>query len=285
MNLKTFHYSVLKYCPSHSLGEQVNIGILFFFKEEETVKFISPKALSRLSSLFPYININVLKGYLKNIKNKINLFSKNKKILRGLSPKEFIENNILNPDSNSLYFSDIRTAKYNTIEQVLNHYYNSYFSVYHNQEKSLKHSDQYLIKQFSQKINTNKKFNALFKRSVKVSNKRGIQTTFDFAWQNGHVNLIKPLSFDLVQKNSIQEKSVKWFGYVTQLEARAKTENLLFNFLVAKPSNKELYKSYEEALTILEDKKDVVALIFEEKVDAYLEEAQDTIQPLEKDAF
>jgi hypothetical protein len=285
MNLKAFQYSLLKYCPSYALGEQVNVGIVFFFREDLELKFIFPTALSRLHSLFPSTDIRILKSYIKNINTKINALSKDKALLEKSILEEILKDKVLTPDSNSLYFDEIKTSKYTTIGQSLDYYYNSYFSVYHNQEKNLKHSDQYLIKQFSDKINTNKKFNALVKRSVKVSNKRGIQTTFDFAWQNGHVNLIKPLSFDLIHKNSIQEKSVKWFGYVTQLEARAKAENLVFNFLVAKPSNKALYKSYEEALTILEDKKEVVELVFEEKIDAYLEEAQDTIQPLEKDEF
>ena len=285
MNLKAFQYSLLKYCPSYALGEQVNVGIVFFFREDLELKFIFPTALSRLHSLFPNTDIRILKSYIKNINTKINVLAKDKVLLEKSILEEVLKDKVLTPDSNSLYFDEIKTSKYTTIGQSLEYYYNSYFSVYHTQEKSLKHSDQYLIKQFSNKINTNKKFNALFKRSVKVSNKRGIQTTFDFAWRNGHVNLIKPLSFDLIQKNSIQEKSVKWFGYVTQLEARAKAENLIFNFLVAKPSNKALYKSYEEALTILEDKKEIVSLVFEEKIDAYLEEAQYTIQPLEKDEF
>lgn len=285
MNLKAFQYSLLKYCPSYALGEQVNVGIVFFFREDLELKFIFPTALSRLNSLFPNTDIRILKRYIKNINTKINALSKDKSLLEKSILEEVLKDNVLTPDSNSLYFDEIKTSKYTTIGQSLDYYYNSYFSVYHNQEKSLKHSDQYLIKHFSDKINTNKKFNTLFKRSVKVSNKRGIQTTFNFAWQNGHVNLIKPLSFDLIQKNSIQEKSVKWFGYVTQLEARAKAENLVFNFLIAKPSDKKLYKSYEEALTILEDKKEIVSLVFEEKIDAYLEEAQDTIQPLEKDEF
>lgn len=285
MNLKAFQYSLLKYCPSYALGEQVNVGIVFFFREDLELKFIFPTALSRLHSLFPNTDIRILKRYIKNINTKINALSKDKSLLEKSILGEVLKDNVLTPDSNSLYFDEIKTSKYTTIGQSLDHYYNSYFSVYHNQGKSLKHSDQYLIKHFSEKINTNKKFNTLFKRSVKVSNKRGIQTTFDFAWQNGHVNLIKPLSFDLIHKNSIQEKSVKWFGYVTQLETRAKAENLVFNFLVAKPSDRKLYKSYEEALTILEDKKEVVELVFEEKIDAYLEEAQDTIQPLEKDEF
>lgn len=285
MNLKAFQYSLLKYCPSYALGEQVNVGIVFFFKEDLELKFIFPTALSRLHSLFPNVDVRIIKSYIKNIRTKINVLSKNKSLLEKSNFDELLQDHVLTPDSNSLYFDAIKTSKYTTIEQLLEHYYNSYFSVYHNQEKSLKHSDQYLVKQFSDKISTHQKFSALVKRSVKVSNKVGIQTTFDFAWQNGHVNLIKPLSFDLIHKNSIQEKSVKWFGYVTQLETRAKAENLVFNFLVAKPSDKKLYKSYEEALTILEDKKEVVELVFEEKIDAYLEEAQDTIQPLEKDEF
>lgn len=283
MSLQKFQYSLLKYCPSQLLGEQVNVGILFFFEGDNELKFIYPKALSRLSSLFGHINLNVFKDYFKALKKKVFLLSKDKAILRELTINDIIKNELFVPDSNSLFFGKVETAKYKDFRATLEHYHNQYFAPYFGTPDSEKHSDKYLLKTFSDKIvKKDSRFKSLAKRDYKVSNKRGIYTKFEYAWQNGSLNLIKPLSFDLVHKSSIQEKSVKWFGYVSQLEETARQKNLLFNFLVAKPRNKKLFNSFDDAISILEDKKGLVKMVYEENFDDYVEEVEKTIKPLEE---
>lgn len=283
-DLKPFEYCLLKYCPSYALGEQVNVGIFFFFKEELTLKFFFPEALSRLNSLFPATNINVLRTYFKNIQNKIKALSKDKELLKK-STLDDLHKLVLTPDSSSLFFERVRTSQYNTINNAITYYEKSYFDVYKHKTEEGKHSDQYLVKKFAEKIGQHRDFSALFKREFRVTNKSGISAKFDFAWQNGHINLIKPLSFDLMHPSSIQDKSVKWFGFVAQLEETAKNNNLVFNFLVAKPTDKNLFESFEESISILEDKTGLVELVDEENLDKYLEEARETIKPLEYNGF
>jgi len=130
MNLKTFNYCVLKYCPSHALGEQVNIGILLLFKESDTARFIFPTNLSRLVALFPAVDINTLEKYLTNLRTKIEVLTEGTNIMSQLTPKEFIATKVLVPDSNSLYFDELRTSKYDTIDATKEHYYNMYFDSY-----------------------------------------------------------------------------------------------------------------------------------------------------------
>lgn len=64
MNKQTFKYSLLRYRHSYFLAEEVNIGILFFFREEGKLEFLYPNRLQRISRLYPDFNINFLKKYL-----------------------------------------------------------------------------------------------------------------------------------------------------------------------------------------------------------------------------
>ena len=41
---KKFQYCVLKYRPSYLLDERVNVGLLFIFLEEQTIRFIYPSS-------------------------------------------------------------------------------------------------------------------------------------------------------------------------------------------------------------------------------------------------
>lgn len=285
MILSNIDYCLLKYRPSAVLGEQVNLGIIFFLKEEGELKFIFPAALGRLNSLFPGVDINRVKQYLKNFKNTVNTFSKNNvELIKTTSAEKLLGDYLLVPDSNSLFFSEMRTTRYAKLEELLQQYDEKYFSAYYERHDDEKHSDQYLLSRFAKK-NEQKSLAKLFKKGVSVANKKGITTKFEYAWQNGHINLIKPLSFDLVHKSSIQEKSVKWYGYLSQLEEVALQKDLIFNFLLAKPANKELAKPFEDAISILEEKKNIVKLIYEDALEAYVADAEATIKPFQEASF
>jgi hypothetical protein len=264
------------------LGEQVNVGIFLFFREDNTIKFIFPSALSRLTALFPDAILSQLKTYLHTFKSKVSTLAKEKELIKELKTEKLISEHLLVPDSNSLFFDTVKTTKYKTVKDALEYFEKKYFAPYHKKEQKEKHSDDYLSKHFSQKLEA-KTFGTLFKRDVKISNEY-ISTSFEFAWKNGHINLVKPLSFDLEQKSSIQDKSVRWYGYVNQLEDVALKNGFVFNFLVAKPRDIDLFETFEKGITIIEKLGDIVNLVYEEAFDEYLDNAQNTISPLELDA-
>jgi hypothetical protein len=96
---------------------------------------------------------------------------------------------------------------------------------------------------------------------------------FDLAWKEKSTNLVKPLSFDLTEEKSIQEKSLINYGYLDLLGDYAKENNYRFDFIVAKPQNKTLYKAYDNALGLLELSKAPKRIITENLLKEYSEEA------------
>ena len=78
-----------------------------------------------------------------------------------------------------------------------------------------------------------------------------------YAWQNGTLNIVTPLSFDLREAQSIQNKAVKWFGLLYHLREAAEIQNLKFDLLVAQPTDARLTNAYEDALGIVQDISDL----------------------------
>jgi hypothetical protein len=120
----------------------------------------------------------------------------------------------------------------------------------------IRHNEPFLIRRYvgyifkkdksvDKKIERNKTIKAFI-------NQTEIELKFDLAWVNGSTNLVKPLSFDLSDEQSTQNKSTKFFGYLNLLTDYAKANNLRFDFLVSKSQNNDLIGSYESALYILE---------------------------------
>ncbi len=108
------------------MDEQVNVGILIFLKEDSKLQFVYPNSLTRLTYLFPNIDLNWIKEKLETFKTGVNQFNTN-----GLINFESIrDEHLLILDDNSLFFSNTINIKYTNSDGILKHYIEKYFSSY-----------------------------------------------------------------------------------------------------------------------------------------------------------
>jgi hypothetical protein len=84
-----------------------------------------------------------------------------------------------------------------------------------------------------------------------LTNETGNEFKFDYAWQNGTLNLVKPISFDLKEPKSIADKAYKNVGQFFDLENEAIEKNLRYDLIVGRPTSKSLLKEYDHALNLL----------------------------------
>jgi hypothetical protein len=282
---KTFKYSVLKYRPSYLLEEQVNIGLLFLFLDDNKISFIYPKKLRRLTQFYPNTNLKNLKRYLHLFEQKGNKLDVP---LIDDNFNHFIEANFLAKDASNLYFSPFKSGVYKSTSSIIEHYNNLYFSVYEGKVKQNKKDEAYLRGTFKSTlerilINDKERIN-LFKPSLAIKNKIG-RTEFDYGWQNGTTNLVKFLSFDLADKGNLQDKSFRWYGEFSQLEEQAQNEHLKFDLLLAKPQDKALFSSYDDVLQVLESIPANKTIIEENQLKDYVFKAAETVKPFTNSAL
>jgi len=70
---------------------------------------------------------------------------------------------------------------------------------------------------------------------------------FEHTYQNGSLHVVEPLSFDLLETDSVREKSLRWLGYAQHLKPYLSTLRLV----VAGPDSDDVAKAYRSALGIL----------------------------------
>ena len=116
-------------------------------------------------------------------------------------------------------------------------------------------------------VNNNK-----FYKNYKVINETGNEFNFDYAWQNGTLNLVKPISFDLKETKGIAKKAYENFGLFTDLKNEAEVNNLRYDLLIGKPESKDLFKEFDHALNLL-DTLDKVDIVLEEDIEKYSKKA------------
>ncbi|GBF21185.1 MULTISPECIES: DUF3037 domain-containing protein [Arenibacter] len=264
MNSNKYTYTLLRYRHSSLLDESLNIGLLVYFHKSKEFVFEYSKNLGRIKSIYFSVAEKTIKQYLKQISLRAKRFSNlNDDILRfeiENSFDDFIEEYILSENGSSLLFSkSFENNQYENSDEYILNYLNDLFLF-----ELTGHSDnkEYLLgKKFYDTIShhpnvrekgTSNKPN--FYKDYTVQNKSsGVEYNFKYAWLNGTTNLVKPLNFDLKQAKSLEKKGYENFGIFSNLKIEHTEEDFEYHLIIGKPTHKELFRTYDNSIKLLDD--------------------------------
>ncbi|MBS1601933.1 MAG: DUF3037 domain-containing protein [Bacteroidetes bacterium] len=261
-----FAYSVLQYKHSLVLGEAINVAVLFQFPAAERVEFVAGTSY-RLKAIYPDFDPVAYNYYIRSIETKLK--NESDSLFRQFNfktdLKKFINSSILAEDATVLQFQEpvnvlgrnSKNSEGDEIESVVEEFARLLLpGIITRRPTIIKHNEQFLIKKFTgyifekhQELEGKFRKNEVIKTKVNNTN---VELKFDLAWGDRSTRFIKPLSFDLTEERAIQDKSAVNYGYLNLLSDHAKENNYQFDLIVAKPQNKHLYKSYDNALRLLQ---------------------------------
>lgn len=280
----TFQYSVLKYVHSQNLGEEVNIGIIFYFPSLNHVEFLYPQSLSRINSIYNKFPKSQIIKYLKSFQyqaeylNKNNIYDKNDLF----DFNKFIERFFLRTDATALIFSEAKMAVSfkDDIKNIIEEYFKLYFPNNTNKSiKHVKHDEYFILKKYKNCLSSSNLIDLkLLNEKYKIS-KNNIVFKSDFAWQNHSLNLVKAIGFDLNKTSDIIDKALLYNAKINYLTDVAVKENCRFDLIVSKPSNENFYSCYSDALGILRNSDAPFEIIEENEIEKY---SLKTINEIEK---
>lgn len=264
-----FQYSLLQYHHSALIGEVMNVGVLVIFPEQRQIYFIHPERLTRLKVAYPNFPENVLRSYFKGIKARTTQLNKQPELFNDYqeSPETFISNEILIRDSSALQFSKLKHSVLysDNLPFVANQIAQLYLSLYDFEEAPKRHDDLYLVNEFRRqiksKVHKSTKLNIIENFEVK-------EYRFPFAWKNGTLNLVDPVSFDLQKSDSIRRKADEQLGKLSRLQDFAFQKNANFDLLIARPKQSALTGAFNSAIESLHEIKNV-RLWYENQIEEY----------------
>lgn len=272
-----FYYSLLKYTYSQVLGEVFNVGICFIFPEQSLVVFKYPSSFDRLRHLYHDFSTKTLKNYCKEFEKTAKSISNNQ-TLQNIqlinNPSELIRQEFLPYDASALRFSEVKTViRYqNDIEKIIADYTENYLSHYLHKISPKRRDDDYLLSNFRKKLSQKQKGIENYLLGEQEISNDFTSHKFKCAWQNGSLNLVQAISFDLLESDSINQKSSLHYGKIHFLQSEAAKQNLRFDLLIGKSQQSNLLKPYEKAIKILkqlEKESSYTKIILEEDSEDY----------------
>lgn len=284
MNEKKYIYSILKYQHSALLGESLNIGVLIYFPTEDKIVFKYSKNLTRVKAIYELLSEKTIKHYLAQIEHSVHTVATSEWSFFEDEKyhffDDFIEKNLLPRDGSVLQFGKSKKAFLHTssAEETVTYLTNRFiFETHKDPGSSTIIKEPQLTKKFYGFLShlNFEKINAIedkFYKNYKVVNETGNEFNFDYAWQNGSLNLVKPLSFDLKEAKGIADKAYKNYGLFTDLKSEAEINKLRYDLLVARPSDRNLFREFDHAINLLSNLQKV-DIIFEEEIENYSNKA------------
>jgi hypothetical protein len=280
---KTFLYNILQYKHSLILNESINIGILFVFPQENVIKYVSGD-LERVKLIYPNIEISVVEKIIKGIVKKVEARHLNEKNLFSSLPDSVqLEEHqkLLRNDDSSLQFTETKKTIYpfEDIGVIISEYSDLLLPAISDNDIEARKDEHYILKTYTNYLiqKVPRIDNLIAKDRIIESN--GIKLKFDYGWQNGTFNLVRPVSFDLKKPSLIQTKSVTYFGYLYKLKTYALKNKARYDLLVGKPQNENFIEEYERAIKTIESAKAPIRIIAEQNLQEYSEE---TVHSLKK---
>lgn len=279
MKTNFYTYCILKYKHSPYLDESINIGVLIYFADTHRFSFKYSKSLSRVKSIYENVPEKTIKEYIRQIDRLLkvhqdivnNLFP-----LNDLNLKTFLSRYILSNDSSVLQFSHFKTEPLREFSEdfiekiILDKVFIDDIKPLSYQQQEPKLISKLISNLKESGLNNYRHHNDRFTEEYVLINETGSEFKFDIAWQNGTLNLIKPIGFDLKEGRSILDKAHKNFGQFYDLQKEAEEKKLRYDLIIGKPKSKNLFKDYDHAIKLLE-KIENTSLIDEDNLREYSE--------------
>lgn len=247
--MSPFQYVIVRYVHDLSAGEFVNVGVILWDLDAGRVRYELNPRYGRIASFFPGLDGAAYRSHLGIVEEGLAA------VVRGQAQGDLFEQaesfeqlleRTLRDDASCIQRSSVRFGVSLDLDAELRTLFEELVTQYDREVESSRRDERELWTAFESRL-------AEVGASSLISRRHTLQAPdydyrFSGSWRNGALNVIEPVSFDLVQPGSIVDKAHSWAGRLLTL---SRSNEFLFTALVAPPSTESAAEAYGRACGIL----------------------------------
>jgi hypothetical protein len=270
-----YTYTVLRYRHDPLAGEMINVGVVLHAPKSAFLGTSVRSTYGRLSKLYPDLEGAALTRILKKVQTGLKRISESEKggIFASSESAQTFAKRIIDDPAGSYVWSDVRSGITKSPELELNRLFQRYIGKFETTTTS-RRSDADVWRPARDKL-VEREIANLFEKKTIRSNRDEVE--FDNAWKNGIWHCLQPLSFDLADVESIQNKAARWVGHIVGLSTSE--EDFRPYFIVGKPSDDRLHPAFERAVAFLSEapSENSPRVVREEEIETFVKELETQI--------
>lgn len=239
---------ILRYVHDVVTGEFANIGVVVYAPEQRFLEARFATSYERLNAIFlriDHLHFRALMRYLANRFEEIGGEIRDGLNVPPVTALSELVKQVLPPDDSSLQWSQQGGGITDDPVRVLAELYKRMVERFIAGAMQVSRTDEEIAKPFKARLGK-----VAGRLSEKTIETKDYQYNFQFAWKNDVWHLYEPVSFDLVDPNSIREKANRWLGRGVALNDAV--EQFKIHFLLGEPQQAGTKEAFENALHLLQ---------------------------------
>jgi len=155
---------------------------------------------------------------------------------------------VLPRDDSSLQWSEMGSGLTENPSATLEKIYNRVVQSYDQGQRASGRSEEEVWRKYRRDLEEKHVLSRLVPKTI-VSQSKDDEIEFQHAWQNQQWHCIEPVSFDLMEADSIKDKAHRWLGQIASV--RDSTEPFKLYMLLGEPQLERLKPAFIKAQNIL----------------------------------
>lgn len=244
---------VVRYCPDPTSGELLNVGVVLISAGHRFMGARFLDSWSRVTQTFPEADRVQLRRIASAVERSCERHYSGKQ-LRLEEPTGAIDAAfdaaVPRMDASIMRSLPITGITANA-ERTLSELFERYVAVRDPAEKRIARDDNAVWRGVSEHLKAKNVLDRLQPRTIQGPH--NFKVHFEHAWQNGHWNVARALSFDLLEADAIANKAANWSGRIFAL---ASGRDVGVHLLVGMPPSDapaEIRAAADDAVAILRD--------------------------------
>jgi hypothetical protein len=270
-----YSYVTLRYVHDVVTGEFANIGVVVYSPSQRALRSRFTTSYERLNAIFLKIDHAHFRAMVRYLGNRFAEMEEELRDALQFAPVTGITElvrRVLPPDDSSLQWSETSGGFTSNLDQTVQELYARLVERYERSSEQQSRTDEDIARPFKAKLERKKVAPKVVEKPIVA---KDYQYNFQFAWKNSIWHLYEPVSFDLMDPNSIVEKANKWLGRGVALQDAS--EHFKLYFLLGEPRQAGTRKAFEHARHLLQKIPGEKKLVRESELDEFAEKVAEDI--------
>ena len=270
-----YSYVTLRYVHDVVTGEFANIGVVVYAPSQRALDVRFTTSYERLNAIFLKIDHAHFRAMVRYLGNRFAEMADELRETLDLVPVTGVAElvrKVLPPDDSSLQWSEVGGGLTSNLDQTLQDLYARLVERYERSMEQQSRSDDDIGRPFKAGLDRRQVGPKVTEKQIAA---KDYDYKFQFAWKNSIWHLYEPVSFDLVDPNSIVEKANKWLGRGHAL--RDANEQFKLYFLLGEPKQAATRKAFEHAQHLLKKIPGKMELVRESELEEFTEKVAEDI--------
>lgn len=266
--MKTYQYQVLRYLHDHVTGEFVNAGLVFYEPQSGFLRAQVVTKAQRLTSFFPGLPAKIiladLRFFAKTINHLPNEWRTNP-LFNQTDDLSVITAALIQPNDAAWQLTPVKRGLTLNPEGTCSDLYHRLIGEYQEEAAPARTGDEKVWRQSYKRYFDRYHVTDKLKPShIPTSND---EIVFSHTWQNGVLNCLEPVTFQLKNAARAKDKAYKWVGRITELKTGSVPLHLYL--LTASPADPQLRESIEQIIKAASSAEVQVDFVHESEADAF----------------